>query len=173
MHAVLTRRARRLALGLAATSAASLALAGGALADSASSGMFVIGDQNIAVGSQVTFWGAQWWTDDPLNVGLAPASFKGYADNVPSDCGQPWSTDPGNSAHPPASLSGTVPMIVSSTITQSGSVITGDTVGIALVAVDPGYAGDPGHPGTGTIVGYVCGGPNPSPTGGGTPPPMS
>lgn len=40
----------------------------------------MIGDQNAAVGSTVTFWGAQWWLDNPLSTGLAPASFKGFAD---------------------------------------------------------------------------------------------
>lgn len=164
----IARHARRLAAGLTVTAAASLALAGGALADSgSSSGMFVIGDQTTALGSQVTFWGAQWWKDNPLSTGLAPASFKGYADNPPATCGQGWTTAPGNSSDPPAALSGTVPMIVSTQISQTGPVISGDTEEIVLVAVDPGYAGDPGHPGTGTIVGYVCGGPAPSDGGSG------
>jgi hypothetical protein len=160
MHAVLTRRARRLALGLAATSAASLALAGGALADGAT-GTFVIGNQNIALGTQVTFWGAQWWQENPLSTGLAPAAFKGYADTGAATCGQPWSTAPGDSSFPPAELSGTVPVIVSGQIDQNGDVISGDTEAIALLSVDPGYADDPGHPGTGTVVGYLCGGPLP------------
>lgn len=165
------RRARRLALSVSATAVASLALAGGAMADG--NGMFVIGDQNVAVGNQVTFWGAQWWTLNPLSTGLAPAAFKGYAVNT-GTCGQSWSTDPGNSSDPPATLSGTLPMIVSSQIAQNGSVISGDTKEIVLVSVGPGYAGDPGHPGSGTIVGYQCGGPVPTPSagsGGGTPPP--
>ena len=51
---------RRLAAANAVVAAASLALAGGALADAPSNpGTFVIGDQNVQVGSQVTFWGAQ------------------------------------------------------------------------------------------------------------------
>ena len=39
---------------------------------------------------------------------------------------------------------------------------------IVQVAVDPGYAGNPGHAGTGQIIGYVCGGPD---SGGGGPVP--
>jgi hypothetical protein len=35
----------------------------------------VIGDGNAAMFSQVTFWGAQWWMDNSLSGGLAPASF--------------------------------------------------------------------------------------------------
>ena len=66
--------------------------------------------------------------------------------------------DPGDSSDPPPSLSGTVPMVVSSTITKSGPVISGDTTEVVLVQVDLGYAGDPGHPGTGTLVGFVCAG---------------
>ena len=83
----------------------SLALAGGALADAPSNpGTFVIGDQNVQVGSEVTFWGAQWWQDNPLSTGLAPASFKGFAVDAAPICGQPWTTDPGNSSHPPAAI---------------------------------------------------------------------
>ena len=140
--------------------AVSLAVAGGALADAPSNpGTFVIGDQNVQVGSQVTFWGAQWWQDNPLSTGaLAPASFKGFAVDATATCGQDWTTDPGNSSHPPASVSGVIPVIVSSQITKSGPVISGDATEVALVQVDPGYAGDPGHPGTGTVIGFQCGG---------------
>src|SRR5947209_1072133 len=153
------RRVRRMVLAGAAAALSSLALASGAMADQPSNGgSFVIGDQDAGVGSQVTFWGAQWWKDNPLSTGLAPASFKGCAVNGPAECGTPWTTDPGNSSHPPATLSGQVPMIVSSQISKSGSVISGDTSEVVLVQVDPGYAGDPGHPGTGTVVGVLCGG---------------
>ena len=150
-------RIRRLAAAGAAVAAASLAVAGGALADAPSNpGTFVIGDQEAVVGSQVTFWGAQWWTDNPLSTGLAPASFKGFAVDATPTCGAPWTTDPGNSSHPPAMVDGTIPMIVSSTITKSGPVISGDVTEVVLVQVDPGYAGDPGHPGTGTVVSVMC-----------------
>jgi hypothetical protein len=139
--------------------AASLALAGGALADAPSNpGTFVIGDQNVLLGSQVTFWGAQWWKNNPLSTGLAPASFKGFAVDATPTCGQNWTTDPGNSSHPPATVDGVIPVIVSSQITKSGPVISGDATEVALVQVDPGYAGDPGHPGTGTVIGFLCGG---------------
>jgi hypothetical protein len=152
-------RIRRLAAANAVVAAASLALAGGALADAPSNpGTFVIGDQNVQVGSQVTFWGAQWWKDNPLSTGLAPASSKGFVVDAIPTCGQDWTTDPGNSSHPPATVDGVIPVIVSSRITKTGSVISGDTTGVALVQVDPGYAGDPGHPGTGTVIGFECGG---------------
>jgi hypothetical protein len=155
----LRRRTGRLMLAGVATTLASLVLAGGAMADPPSStGTFVIGDENAAIGSQVTFWGSQWWQDNPLSTGLAPASFKGFAENATATCGQNWTTDPGNSSHPPATLSGTIPVIVSSQITKSGPVISGDTTEVVMVSVDPGYAGDPGHPGTGIVVGIVCGG---------------
>lgn len=150
---------RRLILAGCVAAVSSLALAGSAMADQPSGGgSFVISDQNAVVGSEVTFWSAQWWKDNPLSTGLAPASFKGYADTATATCGQTWTTDPGNSSDPPPSLTGTVPMVVSSTITKSGPVISGDTTEVVLIQVDPGYAGDPGHPGTGTIVGVLCGG---------------
>src|SRR5579864_7241785 len=165
MH-LIRRRARVLAVGVAATAVASLALAGSALADNGP--VFAIGNQTtLAVGTPVTFWGAQWWNDDPLSTSFAPPAFKGFIDNPPTGCGGSWTTDPGNSSAPPATLPSTVEAVVSSTITKSGSVISGDTQAIAIISVDPGYAGDPGHPGTGTIVGFVCGGP--SSGGGGVP----
>jgi hypothetical protein len=152
-------RLRRMAAAGAVAAVASLALAGGALADAPSNpGTFVIGDQNVQVGSQVTFWGAQWWKDNPLSTGLAPASFKGFAVDATPTCGQNWTTDPGNSSHPPATVDGLIPVIVSSQITQNGPVISGDATEVVLVQVDPGYAGDPGHPGTGTVMGFLCGG---------------
>ncbi len=153
-------RIRRMAAAGAAVAAASLALAAGALAEAPSNpGTFVIGDQNVLLGSQVTFWGAQWWKDNPLSTELAPASFKGFAVDATPTCGQDWATDPGNSSHPPATVGDLIPVIVSSQITKTGPVISGDTTAVALVQVDPGYAGDPGHPGTGTVVGFACGGP--------------
>lgn len=153
-------RVRRLAAAGAAAAVASLALAGGALADApTNTGPFVIGDQNAAIGSQVTFWGAQWWKDNSLSGGPAPAAFKGFVDSgEPATCGQPWTSDPGNSSHPPAEVGDTVEAIVSSQITKTGSIISGDTTEVVTIAVDPGYAGNPGHPGTGTVVGIVCGG---------------
>lgn len=158
MTHLMSRRRLRMTVAGAATMLVSLVLASGAMADpSSSGGMFVIGDQSsLTTGSEVTFWGAQWWQDNPLSTGFAPAAFKGYADTATPNCGQTWTTRPGNSSDPPATLSGTIPVIVSSQITKTGPVISGNTIAIVLVSVDPGYAGDPGHPGTGTIVGVMC-----------------
>ena len=156
-------RVRRLTLAACSAAVVSLGLAGGAMADQPSGvGSFVISDQNAAVGSQVTFWGAQWWKQNPLSTGLAPASFKGFADTATATCGETWTTDPGDSSDPPANASGTVPVVVSSQITKNGPVISGDTTEVVLVQVDPGYAPDPGHAGTGTVVGIVSGGQLPS-----------
>jgi hypothetical protein len=47
-------------------------------------------------------------------------------------------------------------VIVSSSIGQSGSTISGNTVHIVIVRTNPGYAPDPGHAGTGTVVTTVC-----------------
>ena len=98
------------------------------------------------------------WEENPPSAGLAAASFKGLADTVIATCGETWTTNPGNSSPPPANVSGSVPVVVSSQITKTGSVISGDTTEVVSVQVDPGCAGDPGHAGTGTVVGIVCGG---------------
>jgi hypothetical protein len=47
-------------------------------------------------------------------------------------------------------------VIVSSRITKSGPISTGDTVHVVVVRTGPGYAGNPGHPGHGEIVAVVC-----------------
>jgi len=122
------------------------------------SGSFVIGDLNSAVGTSVTFWGAQWWQLNSLSGGPAPASFKGFALNpkTPS-CGTDWSTDPGNSAPPPAGpLPAFMGVIVSSSITKSGSQISGNTPHIVVVQTNPGYDANPGHAGTGKVVAQFC-----------------
>jgi hypothetical protein len=121
-------------------------------------GAFVIGDQNSAVGTSVTFWGAQWSKLNSLSGGAAPAAFKGFAPDpaVPA-CGVNWSSDPGNSSTPPAGpLPDFMAVIVSSSITQSGSAISGDTAHIVIVQTNGGYAPSPGHAGTGTVVAVVC-----------------
>jgi hypothetical protein len=147
---------RRLAIAAAAATLGMLTAATSAAADPP--GAFVIGDQSAVVGSSVTFWGAQWWKDDFLSGGLAPAAFKGFADTATPQCGEVWTTRPGNSSSAPATLSDVIPVVVSSHIEQNGDVISGDTVEVALVQVDPGYEADPGHPGTGTVIGIACGG---------------
>jgi hypothetical protein len=47
-------------------------------------------------------------------------------------------------------------VIVSSSIGKSGQTISGDTVQIVLVRTNPGYAPNPGHAGTGTVVARLC-----------------
>ena len=164
MHGSRTKRMGRLGLGLAAAALGALALASGASArPSSTSGSFVIGDQSANVGATVTFWGAQWWKDNGLTGGLAPASFKGFADTATPACGETWTTRPGNSSFPPATVgpvdeNGWVEMVVSSDITQDGPVISGDTTEVVLVEVNAGYASNPGHAGTGTVRGVVCDG---------------
>jgi hypothetical protein len=150
-----TRRGR-----VTATAAALLTTCSFAFAASANAaGNFVIGDQQAAVGTHVTFWGAQWWKLNSLSGGSAPAAFKGFANTIvsPSACGGVWSTDPGNSSDPPAGpLPPLIDVLVSSTITKSGRIISGDTTEVVSVATDLGYEGNPGHAGTGTVVGVVC-----------------
>ncbi len=49
-------------------------------------------------------------------------------------------------------------MLVATHVEKSGPTISGDGVQVADVLVDPGYAGNPGHPGTGTVIGLgQCG----------------
>ena len=122
-------------------------------------GAFVIGDRNAAIGTAVTFWGAQWWKSNDLSGGGAPAAFKGFANSPASlpACGVGWSTAPGNSAPPPAGpLPAFMAVIVSSSISKSGSTISGNTVHEVIVSTNPGYTPNPGHAGTGMVVATIC-----------------
>jgi len=138
---------------------------GGACADATSNltvfqfldhGGFVIGDQNATPGAPVTFWGAQWAKDNSLSGGGASNSFKGFGDTsspAPPVCGGTFTGGPGNSA----SFSGPLPsfmgVLVSSSITKRGSGISGN---IVVVKTNPGYASNPGHAGTGTVISVFC-----------------
>jgi hypothetical protein len=124
----------------------------------AATGNFVIGDQNATIGMNVTFWGAQWAKRNSLSGGGAPASFKGFENNPATiSCGVGWTARAGNSTPPPAGpLPAYMAVIVSSSITKSGSTISGNTLHMVVVKTNPGYAPNPGHAGTGTVVAQIC-----------------
>jgi len=120
-------------------------------------GAFVISDLKDVSGGSAYWWGAQWWKNDHLSTGLAPASFKGFEkSNLTPWCGQTWTTGPGNSPKPPRTVPGVMAVIVSSHITKRGPVISGNIVHIVLVRTNPGYGPNSGHKGTGTIIATVC-----------------
>jgi len=123
-------------------------------------GAFAIGDGSSAPGSSVEFWGAQWWKLNSVSGGTVPASFKGYAVMMDptGPCTGTFASDPGNSSDPPATLTDPVQALVTSDVTKSGPVISGDYTDIVLVSPNPGYEPDPGHPGTGTVIRSACGG---------------
>jgi hypothetical protein len=178
MRNPLAGRARKVALALAASGAASLAMSGPAMA-----GAFVVGDspatQNPSYGTtQVYFWGAQWSQNNDLK-NVAPSAFKGFAKTIDpnslSNCSTlGWNTDPGSSTPPPATLSATLPfgvpatigngdqqvlVVTADTVTKDGKMITGaDANGskVYIVDVTSDYAPDAGHVGIGTIVAPYC-----------------
>jgi hypothetical protein len=58
-------------------------------------------------------------------------------------------------------------VIAASSITESGSVINGNSRKMVIIQTDPGYGPDPGHTGTGTVTAVICDGavsPTPTPT---------
>ncbi|HXU81050.1 MAG TPA: Ig-like domain repeat protein [Polyangia bacterium] len=128
-------------------------------------GAFVLGDTTAAgalgSGATVTWWGASWDKANQLSGGSASPAFKGFAldtSTSPPACGGTWSTTPGNSPPPP--LATVVPsymgVVVTGAVNKAGSAITGGIARIVVVKTDPGYAPDPGHPGTGTVVATFC-----------------
>ncbi len=125
------------------------------------SGTFAISDSMAAVDTPVTFWGSQWSSRNPLRSGAdAPSAFKGYAAAFSGGggpaCGATWTTGPGNSANPPDTIAQYIGVVVTSGVTKSGSTISGDVKRIVVVKTDPGYAGNPGHAGTGKVVAVAC-----------------
>ena len=120
---------------------------------------FVIGDNDAVVGNQVTFWGSQWAKLNSLRGGSAPSSFKGFANSTssnPATCGGTWTSDPGNSSGPPNAIPEYITVIVSSSVTKNGSVISGDNRKVVIVKTNPGYGPSPGQAGTGTVYSVVC-----------------
>jgi hypothetical protein len=129
-------------------------------------GAFVLGDDSVAgagPSTTVTWWSDSWSTLDSLTGGAAPPSFKGFAGTVslptstpPASCAGPWTTAPGNSTPPVGSIPSYMGVMVSSLVGKSGKTISGNAIDIVVVRTDPGYAPNPGHPGTGTIVATFC-----------------
>jgi hypothetical protein len=112
-------------------------------------GAFVIGDEEALVGAQVTFWSSQWTQNNDLSGTDANNAFKGFANNVTSAT---WTTSTGNSSNPPSTIPAYMIVLVTSTSTKSGATISGNIVGRVIVHTNAGYAANPGHAGTGTIV---------------------
>jgi hypothetical protein len=123
------------------------------------SGSFVLGDQNAQVGTDQTFWGAQWASNNLLSGGTAPSAFKGFAESLssePPSCGVTWTSRTGNSSNPPAVLPAYMGVLVSPAVLQSGSTMAGIGASIVVVKTDAGYVPDPGGGGTGVVVAKYC-----------------
>lgn len=118
------------------------------------SGSMIIGNLD---GVSVNFWGAQWSKNNSLTDGPAPSAFEGFASSSPQACGGAWTSTPGNSSNPPATLPSYMGVIVSSTVVQSGSAISGNVPKIVVVVPNPGYGPNSGHAGTGTVIATFCG----------------
>ncbi|MDQ6786687.1 MAG: hypothetical protein M3033_07730 [Acidobacteriota bacterium] len=130
-----------------------------AYATSGSASGFVVGNQSAIIGRSVTFWGSQWAGQNTLSGGAAPSSFKGFANLAstnPPVCGGNWTTDPGASSLPPATVPQYMAVIVSSSITKSGSNISGNTPKVVIVKTDAGYGPSPSQTGSGTVVAVLC-----------------
>ncbi len=124
-----------------------------------SRGIFVLGDQTVAGRSPLTFWGSQWTTQNDFSGGIAPSAFKGFADNPsskPPACGGTWTSSPGNSSSPVDALPAYMGTAVSTSVGKDGSALSGNIVKIVVVMTAPGYASNPGHAGTGTIIATYC-----------------
>jgi hypothetical protein len=122
-------------------------------------GGFVLGDQSVQVGTQETFWDAQWAGVNRLSGGAAPDSFKGFAESLSSEpptCGITWASTPGNSPKPPDTVPAYIGVLVSPSVIQSGATLSGSATKIVVVKTNPGYSSNPGHAGTGTVVAQFC-----------------
>jgi hypothetical protein len=130
-----------------------------------SRGAFVLGDKTAATAgsSTVTWWSDSWWQLNALSGGAAPAAFKGFASAItlptttpPTSCGSAWTTSGGNSPPPTSGVPSYMGVVVTGSVTKSGSTISGTSVHIVVVKTNPGYAPNPMSAGTGTIVATFC-----------------
>jgi hypothetical protein len=122
-----------------------------------SRGGFAVGDLSTTMGAAVTFFGAQWDSANSLSGGAAPNAFKGFATSpgTPPSCPGNFTASPGNSGSPPATVPSYMGTLVTSTVTKSGSNITG-TVTHLVVVRTTSYGPSPGAGGEGTVVAVVC-----------------
>lgn len=150
---------------------------------------FVLGDQTVAgagPSTTLTWFGNSWAQRNSLSgnpsaggsLGFGAATgFDGFAPTVnalpagtpPASCSGTWttagigSTSLGTSTAPPASVPSYMGVLVSSQITSSGLIYSGDYNRIVVVKTSPGYTGNPDTDATGTMVATYC------PSGGLTP----
>jgi hypothetical protein len=129
-----------------------------------SRGDFVLGNSTVAAAgplTTLTWWSSDWSLLNTVSGGPVTTSFKGFAGELtpssPPACGGTWTTRPGNSPPPVGGIPSYMGVLVPSTITASGSTISGNTVKIVVVKTNPGYSPSPGHNGTGTYVATYCG----------------
>jgi hypothetical protein len=123
-----------------------------------SRGVFTVGDR--VVGPAVTWWANDWSARNATSGGPAPAAFKGFAESTattPPSCGAGWTTTTGNSPPPTADVPSYMGVVVTGSVSSTGSQIGGNALRIVVVRTDAGYAPNPGHPGTGTVVATYCG----------------
>jgi uncharacterized repeat protein (TIGR01451 family) len=125
-------------------------------------GAFVLGDKSTG-SSTVTWWSDSWWLLNNLSGGTAPAAFKGFAGTITlpttsptTSCGSDWTTSGGDSPPPTSSVPSYMGVVVASSAAKSGRTISGNSISIVVVKVNPGYAPDPESAGTGTIVATFC-----------------
>ena len=50
-----------------------------------------------------------------------------------------------------------MPVIVTSTVSQAGTVTSGNVVAVVIVRTNAGYGPDPSLTGSGTVVAVLCG----------------
>lgn len=127
-------------------------------------GTFLVGDTSAAGGGTVTWWDSSWAKVNAFSHGSAASAMKGFAPGAPvptsspsPTCGGAWSTTGGNSAPPPQTgIPSYMGVFTTGSADKSGPSISGTTVSIIVVKVDPGYAPNPGHGGTGTVIATFC-----------------
>lgn len=117
-------------------------------------GSFVIGDDDARLSATVSYWGDRWIDWNSLSGGVAPASFMGFATTLggtPPQSGTTWTTRAGQSS-PPTVIPSYMAVVVASTVTQAGALISGNTVKIAIVRTNSDYSGRLGDHATAEVV---------------------
>ena len=118
---------------------------------------FVLGSTKAS--GPVTFWGSSWVKANGFKT-ISQSSFKGYANRTAPACGtQQWAANSaaGSSSLPPATVPTYMPVLVTSSLSQSSTSAGGSVVAVVVVRTNPGYGPDPSRAGTGTVVAVLCG----------------
>lgn len=118
---------------------------------------FVVWSESIdsmKVGNKVTFWGPQWAKQVTSGEVSGLSRFKGWATSRDA---ADWTYDASDKAkHPPKSVATHIRVMVATSFSKAGEIITGDIVAFAIIEVNGSTDISNDHEASGTVVAIVA-----------------